>query len=158
VLGGHRTEEGLTGAHPTIARELKELGYRTSMIGKWHLGVASGSQRSDHGFDEWFGILSGSVDYFSHINYNLWPWNVNYYPVHDLWENGREVWRNREYVTEVIADRAGELESTLFFMMSDSGPSRHPANWLDGNLEPYYGASAGELRGGKTSLRAEVPV
>jgi arylsulfatase A-like enzyme len=37
-------------------------------------------------------------------------------------------------------------------MMSDNGPSRHPANWLDGNQEPYYGASAGELRGGKTSL------
>jgi arylsulfatase A-like enzyme len=78
VLGGPRTEEGLTGSHPTIASELKDLGYRTSMIGKWHLGVAPGSRPSDHGFDEWFGTLSGGIDYFSHINYNLWPWNVTF--------------------------------------------------------------------------------
>ena len=40
VLGGHRSEPGLSPEIPTLATALKPLGYRTGLVGKWHLGVA----------------------------------------------------------------------------------------------------------------------
>jgi arylsulfatase A-like enzyme len=36
--------------------------------------------------------------------------------------------------------------------MGDNGPSREARNWLDGNPDPYYGGSAGKLKGHKFSL------
>lgn len=49
-------------------------------------------------------------------------------------------------------DRQGLFENTLIFFMSDNGPSRETRNWLDGRTDPYYGGSAGGLRGHKFSL------
>ena len=48
-----------TGIHPgeiTVAELLKEQGYATRMIGKWHLGDAPEFLPHRHGFDSWFGI------------------------------------------------------------------------------------------------------
>jgi arylsulfatase A-like enzyme len=33
-------EWGMSREHPTIAERLKPLGYRTALVGKWHLGFA----------------------------------------------------------------------------------------------------------------------
>jgi len=49
-------------------------------------------------------------------------------------------------------ERQGVLDNTLIFFMSDNGPSRETRNWLDGRADPYYGGSAGSLRGHKFSL------
>lgn len=105
ILTGHRTASGLPRSVPTLARALKPLGYQTALLGKWHLGVREGYRPHDHGFDEWFGFLAGCIDYYSHIFY----WGLADHrtdPVHDLWENGREVWRNGRYFTELVAERA----------------------------------------------------
>src|SRR5690606_15614258 len=48
-----------------------------------------------------FGFRAGCVDYYSHIYY----WG-DHNPVHDLWDGGQEVWRNGEYLTTVIGERA----------------------------------------------------
>jgi arylsulfatase A-like enzyme len=102
ILTGHRTASGLHPSVPTVAKALRPLGYRTAMFGKWHLGVAEGSRPHDHGFEEWFGFMAGCVDYFSHIHH----WTEGLEGVHDLWDNGREVWRNGQYFTEMVTDRA----------------------------------------------------
>ncbi len=47
---------GLPQAETTIARALKEKGYKTACIGKWHLGRVSPHRAIDHGFDYYFGI------------------------------------------------------------------------------------------------------
>jgi arylsulfatase A-like enzyme len=105
ILAGHRTATGLPPGVPTLATALRQVGYRTGMFGKWHLGLAPGSRPQDHGFDEWFGFLAGCVDYYSHIFY--WGmWGKASTPTHDLWENGREVWQNGEYLTDIITRRA----------------------------------------------------
>lgn len=44
---------GLPANIPTLPRTLKDAGYATACIGKWHLGGA-GSQPKDHGFDLYF--------------------------------------------------------------------------------------------------------
>ena len=60
------TSVGLPPEHPTPASLLKAAGYETALIGKWHLGYLPEYGPIRHGFDEFYGILSGGVDYFSH--------------------------------------------------------------------------------------------
>jgi len=63
----------MTGCHPmranlklaertTIAEMLKEKGYATALIGKWHLGMKEGTHPLDQGFDYWYGT-EGSNDW-----------------------------------------------------------------------------------------------
>jgi arylsulfatase A-like enzyme len=105
ILAGHRTATGLPPEVPTLPTALGKLGYQTALFGKWHLGVAEGCRPPDRGFDEWFGFLAGCVDYYSHIYY--WgPKERLGNPLHDLWDNGREVWHNGQYLTELITERA----------------------------------------------------
>ena len=42
--------------------------------------------------------------------------------------------------------------TAIIVFMSDNGPSRETRNWLDGTTDPYYGGSAGSLKGHKYSL------
>jgi len=57
---------GLSPEEITIAEYLKEKGYATSIVGKWHLGHREEYLPTNQGFDEWFGIpyhmSGGSID------------------------------------------------------------------------------------------------
>src|SRR6185312_16447958 len=65
-LTGRDRDKGLPADHPTIASLLTGNGYNTSLIGKWHLGWKPEFGPNRHGFEEFFGILSGAGDYFTH--------------------------------------------------------------------------------------------
>jgi arylsulfatase A-like enzyme len=51
---------------PTIASVLRAQGYRTKLVGKWHLGEPPKHSPLRHGYDEFFGIVEGAADYFRH--------------------------------------------------------------------------------------------
>ena len=57
---------GLPPEHPTVASLLKANGYQTALVGKWHLGWKPEFGPNRHGYEEFFGILSGAADYFTH--------------------------------------------------------------------------------------------
>jgi arylsulfatase A-like enzyme len=90
------TTLGLPPEHPTLPSLLKDAGYRTALIGKWHLGYppAFGPLRS--GYEEFFGPMSGGVDYFTHCDSR---------GAHDLWF-GNEESREEGYLTDLISRRA----------------------------------------------------
>jgi arylsulfatase A-like enzyme len=48
---------GLGSDEITVADILKSAGYRTGMVGKWHLGNKPGFFPTEHGFDSYFGLL-----------------------------------------------------------------------------------------------------
>jgi len=50
----------------TIADVLKENSYATSIIGKWHLGYKPKYNPIHYGFDDFFGYVSGNIDFHTH--------------------------------------------------------------------------------------------
>lgn len=57
---------GIPYGQPTIASVLRGVGYRTKLIGKWHLGSLPDHGPLRYGYDEFFGISGGAADYFRH--------------------------------------------------------------------------------------------
>ena len=92
---------GLPPDHPTLPSRLHEAGYRTALVGKWHLGFPPHFGPLTSGYDEHFGPVSGGVDYFTH---------QDSFGMHDLFENGAEVHRDG-YLTDLLSDRAVEFVS-----------------------------------------------
>jgi arylsulfatase A-like enzyme len=93
---------GIPATQPTIASRMREAGYDTALIGKWHLGWRPEYQPNRHGFDEFFGSLSGALDYFTYVAPDA---GVGTEP--DLWENDRRTTADG-YLTDLFTDRAVE--------------------------------------------------
>ncbi len=54
---GPEEENGIPAEEWTLPEALKERGYRTAAVGKWHLGSWPGLLPTEHGFDSFFGLL-----------------------------------------------------------------------------------------------------
>jgi arylsulfatase A-like enzyme len=54
---------GLSLDETNIAELLKTAGYRTGVVGKWHLGASDGRDPLSQGFDEFFGLFGGATSY-----------------------------------------------------------------------------------------------
>ncbi|WP_223177043.1 sulfatase [Sphingosinithalassobacter sp. CS137] len=50
--------------HPTLPSLLKGLGYRTALIGKWHIGSTPTSGPNNYGYDHFFGYTGGGINYY----------------------------------------------------------------------------------------------
>ncbi len=87
---------GLVANGRSLPQLMKNEGYATGLIGKWHLGYRPDQQPKGHGFDYFFGFLSGLVDYYQHTDQNGKP---------DLFENDKPVTVDG-YMTDLITDRA----------------------------------------------------
>ena len=99
---------GLPPSHPTVASLLKGNGYETALVGKWHLGWKPEFGPNQHGFDEFFGILSGAADYFTHQASDGHGGPKGPGGSLDLWENLTPVERPG-YLTDLLSDKAVEI-------------------------------------------------
>jgi arylsulfatase A-like enzyme len=81
---------------PIMAGRLKAAGYRTGMVGKWHLGEKEGKHPLDRGFDDFFGFLGGGSFYFPPSQQKT---------IAKILE-GREPAQVARYLTEEFGDRA----------------------------------------------------
>mgnify|MGYP002622795315 FL=1 len=59
----HRAGRGLDPTAVTIADVLRQAGYATGAVGKWHLGSREQFHPINRGFDEFFGFLAGAHAY-----------------------------------------------------------------------------------------------
>ncbi|MEM7018831.1 MAG: sulfatase-like hydrolase/transferase, partial [Pseudomonadota bacterium] len=62
---------GLPGSETTLPEMLKEKGYHSVALGKWHLGASEGMKPNDQGFDEFLGFLSGAALFMDEDDENV---------------------------------------------------------------------------------------
>ena len=75
---------------------LKEAGYKTAIIGKWHLGHADKKYwPKQRGFDYQYGAMIGELDYFTHEEHGVLDWFRDNKPV-----------REKGYTTQLIGEDA----------------------------------------------------
>jgi arylsulfatase A-like enzyme len=86
---------GLTPQYPSIPSLVRESGYKTFLIGKWHLGFTPETSPLKNGYDYFFGFKGGATDYIGHNN----PRGKD-----DLYENDTPV-KYTGYMTTIIMDK-----------------------------------------------------
>ncbi len=101
LLSNAPSDKGRTGMpteQVTIAEMMKSAGYATGHVGKWHLGYTPETMPNGQGYDYSFGHMGGCIDNYSHFFYWQGPNR------HDLWRNGKEVWRDGEFFGDLMVD------------------------------------------------------
>jgi arylsulfatase A-like enzyme len=97
--GATDAERGLSPTGRSLPQLLKNNGYATALVGKWHLGWKTEFSPVAHGFDYFFGFKSGYVDYYQHTSGGNSPLKA------DLFENDRPA-EVPGYLTDLITERA----------------------------------------------------
>ena len=101
-----------------LPEALKEAGYETALIGKWHLG--HGDRKywpRQRGFDHQYGPLLGEIDYFTHEQHGVIDWFRDNEPL-----------REPGYSTALLGDAAVKLvedhdvKTPLFLDLSFNAP------------------------------------
>lgn len=87
---------GLPPELPTLPSLLRDAGYATALVGKWHLGYPPSFGPLRSGYDEFYGIMAGGVDYFSHCSGK---------GDHDLYV-GEQEHHEVGYLTDLLSQRA----------------------------------------------------
>ncbi len=62
---------GLPTTETTLVERIRSSGYRTGLVGKWHLGSQPRFHPQQRGFDEFFGFLGGAHTYFAGATHNI---------------------------------------------------------------------------------------
>ena len=142
-------QRGLNPYVNTIGDYLKKSGYRTSIVGKWHMGTHPKYNPENFGFDQHYGI-SGAGSLYAPLNKEniiesrqTWDfadfitWQVtNYYAL----ENGQNIIpENSEYLTDVFTKKAVDFIKTnknnSFFLhlshMAPHGPFQAQKKYYD---------------------------
>ena len=94
---GPSLDMGLAPTGHSLPQLLKNHGYATGLVGKWHLGFKKEFSPNAHGFDYFYGFLSGYVDFYHHTRGSDGE--------HDFYENDQPV-RDTGYMTDLITARA----------------------------------------------------
>lgn len=99
----------------TLADRLRSQGYRTLMVGKWHLGEDAGTMPQAHGFDRSFALAASGADNWERKAY------IPYYKDAPWYEDGAEVdlpddfYSSRFIVDKMIAYLGQTDRSKPFF-------------------------------------------
>ncbi|KAJ8727646.1 hypothetical protein PYW07_001765 [Mythimna separata] len=110
---------------------LKDAGYSTHLVGKWHVG----SSREEYlptkrGFDSHFGHRTGCIDYYEYTYEEYWT--EGQVSGMSLFRNQTAAWDVEGYITDVYTEQAKSViknhdtKSPLFLMVAHNAP--HSAN------------------------------
>lgn len=92
----HKKGRGLHAKNNNLLKGLKSNGYKTALIGKWHLGQEKNFSPSDHGFDYFLGFNSWTLGYHNHLTSDGEP---------GLFRN-KELVNESGYLTDIFTNEA----------------------------------------------------
>lgn len=116
---------------PTLADELKRLGYHTGIVGKWHLGLESPNTPNERGFDFFHGFLGDMMDsYTDHLRFG-----------NNYMRRNSQVIQPTGHATEVFTDwataylrqQAEQPDQPFFLYLAYNAPHfpiEPPEQWL----------------------------
>ncbi|MGH7742412.1 MAG: arylsulfatase B [Candidatus Eiseniibacteriota bacterium] len=129
VILGSQTY-GLATDEWLLPQALKEAGYATAIVGKWHLGHAKPENwPRQRGFDYQYGPLLGEIDYFTHEEHGVVDW----------YRDNQRV-REPGYVTQLLGADAARLiaghdkRKPLFLYLTFTAPHapyQAPQEYID---------------------------
>jgi len=110
---------GLSLDERTLADSLRQRGYRTIAVGKWHLGYHPDFHPLSRGFDDFYGFLHGSRSYF--------PIEGDVEPAEALWRDRRPAPEDFEYLTDAFGHEAAayidaNASAPFFLYLAFSAP------------------------------------
>jgi arylsulfatase A-like enzyme len=114
-----RSAWGISNSEITIPMILKGAGYKTGLIGKWHLGYDFKFHPMNYGFDEFRGFMGGNVDYHSHVaGFGLKELD---------WWKGKTIENEEGYTTDLLTKYAIEFierhrTEPFFLYMTHAAP------------------------------------
>ena len=127
LMPGHDDDVRLKADDITLAQILKKEGYKTALLGKWHLGHGSIEYGpNNYGFDHFYGFLPGCVDYYQHT-----------YRKEPNWFRNKKQIKEKGYATDLLTKEAikyiKENKNNPFFLyLAYNAP--HYGKAPEGNL------------------------
>lgn len=108
---------------------LVEAGYRTALLGKWHLGYDERFHPMNYGFNEFRGFVGGNVDYHTHVaGYGLKQLD---------WWKDRQIENEQGYTTDLLTRHAtgfiARNKQRPFFLYLTHGAPHNPWQGRDPN-------------------------
>nr|MCU0781996.1 sulfatase-like hydrolase/transferase [Akkermansiaceae bacterium] len=121
---------GLPLAETLLPQPLKQAGYRTIALGKWHLGYAPKFHPMERGFTDYYGFLQGARSY--------WPL-PNPTPLNRLLRDREPLARESfDYMTDHLADQAADYiakhQTEPFFLYLAFNATHGPNHATDADL------------------------
>lgn len=117
---------------PTLADALKQHGYHTAIIGKWHLGLESPNTPNERGFDHFQGFLGDMMDSFTtHLRHGNNYMRLNK-KVIDPQGHATDLFT--AWAKDYLLDRAKERDAPFFLYLAYNAPHfpiEPPREWLD---------------------------
>lgn len=129
VLTPLASSTGMKGTDATLPQQLRTLGYRTHLSGKWHIGETPEHRPLNYGFDTTYGYLRGQIDPYTH-RYKFGD--------HVTWHRNDEFVDEAGHVTDLITEEAiriiRESGDDPFFLYvahhSPHYPLNEPPQWI----------------------------
>ena len=128
---GRDTVVGLPTDQKILGNMMKEAGYATGLIGKWHLGKSNKHHPLNRGFDEYFGMLAGGSTYIDSRVEGVQSWPAENAPTTrpdaSAIFDGFEKVEVEEYLTDVFAEKAVDFiarhkDEPFFLMLTPNTP------------------------------------
>ena len=130
-VAGRDTKVGLPTDRVTIANMLKDAGYATGLIGKWHQGKQRRHHPMSRGFDEYYGMLAGGSTYIDSRLPGVESWPERNAPTvrgpGNAIFDGFEPVEVEEYITDVFTTKGVDFierhkDEPFFLMMTPNTP------------------------------------
>ena len=116
---------------PLLPEVLKKNGYKTALIGKWHLGLTSPNTPHERGFDYFHGFLGDMMDdYNTHLRHG-----INYMRLNEqqIAPKGHATDIFTGWASDYITSAAKEKKPFFMYLAYNAPhvPVQPPAEWLE---------------------------